>query len=96
MIGFGIDLVGITMIAFGNLDALNGTDNATETYNYEHSAAGSSIERQIKATRKYEKELDEIDERRDILTISGGVCLLGGGVLHLISYRWLKRACSPS
>ena len=91
-IGIGSELLGAVLIAVGNLNSLNGTDKATETYDLEVALSGNSLEKTIKAERKYENKLERIDKTKDVLTISGGVLILAGGILHIISYRWLKRA----
>ncbi|WP_159522875.1 hypothetical protein [Sunxiuqinia indica] len=92
MLGISSQLLGGVLIAIANIDALNGMGNALDTYNYEIAAAGTSLERRILAERKYENKINDLNNTIDVLNVGGGILIIGGSILHVFSYRWLKRA----
>jgi hypothetical protein len=90
-IGIGATFIGASLIAIGNLNTLNGLDKATHNYNLDMARTQDAFT-QIRLTAKYEVKLQDIEKKRKTLTTAGGVLAIGGCVLNLISYRWLKKA----
>jgi hypothetical protein len=92
MIAFSATIIGAGVVFGASNNSINGIDSANEHWDVMVKIAGSSVEKRIMAERKWEAEIDRLNERNKKMVVAGGVFMLGGGVLHVLSYRWLKRA----
>lgn len=90
--GIGLQFLGSLVLAATNLSFINGSDKAEQKYLDETMRAGNSFEGKTIALRQYQNTLSEIDQTKELGLIIGGASIVSGSIMHVLSYRWLKKA----
>lgn len=92
LLAAGLGIIGAGLIFYATDDNINGLKNMQEDLHYLTLVNNGDIEGNIIAQRKLEKQIRKKQQKNDVLTIAAASTVLIGSVLHIISYRWLKRA----
>lgn len=94
LIGISTQVVGAGLMIFYNIDDWNGYTDAYRKWELTSqvgSGSGSTFEYLVNL-RKLEREYIDIEERNNTMTKVGAVVFLTGSIVHILSYRWLKKS----
>jgi hypothetical protein len=91
-IAIAAGVTGSGMLLVASMDALMGINKTNNYWRNQVALAGDDAGRRSRAETSWKNELKQIDNRKEALTIAGGVFILSGAALNFASYRWLKRA----